>query len=297
LAVATLILIVEQLLHPNIKLPGTVIIVLIIIITIGGFIRDKKLITTHLILKSPKLKTDYTVVFVSDLHVDLIHSQRYLRKLINKILLENPDLVLIGGDLINIPHERYLNYFSEFQRIKVPIYAVIGNHDIYFGPDTHLIEKIFQKGNMHPLRNTTTQRKDLQLVGIDDKELRDKKKLNAIIEQCNIPDNGKYTIFLTHRPIRLSKLATTPIDLELAGHTHKGQVRGLHFLSRIVNDYTYGKYSYTVPPARGEGAQSETKGGREAVKKVAFVSQGTGTRTPFRIGTEGEIVVLHLEAK
>ncbi|MDR0606795.1 MAG: hypothetical protein LBG52_00180 [Candidatus Peribacteria bacterium] len=59
---------------------------LIIIITIRGFIKDKKLITTHLILKSPKLTTDHTIVFVSDLHVDLIHSQRYLRKLINKIL-------------------------------------------------------------------------------------------------------------------------------------------------------------------------------------------------------------------
>ncbi|MDR0606794.1 MAG: hypothetical protein LBG52_00175 [Candidatus Peribacteria bacterium] len=90
--------------------------------------------------------------------------------------------MLIGGDLINIPHEKYINYFTEFQRIKVPIYAVIGNHDIYFGPNTTLIEKIFEVGNIHPLRNSTILREELQLVGIDDKELRGTKKLHTIIE-------------------------------------------------------------------------------------------------------------------
>ncbi|MDR2541510.1 MAG: metallophosphoesterase [Candidatus Peribacteria bacterium] len=144
LSISTATLILEQVLHPNIRIPGTAIILFIFAVTIGGFIRDKRLISTHLILKNAKLKTDHTVVFVSDLHADLIHSQRYLRKLVNKILMEQPDLVLIGGDLINIPHERYISYFEEFQRIKVPVYAVIGNHDIYFGPDTTIIEKIFK---------------------------------------------------------------------------------------------------------------------------------------------------------
>jgi predicted MPP superfamily phosphohydrolase len=144
LSITVAVLVLEQILHPSIRISGTLIILFILAVTIGGFIRDKKLISTHLILKSPKLKADHTVVFVSDLHADLLHSQRYLRKLVNKILAEQPDLVLIGGDLINIPHDIYINYFEEFQRIKVPVYAVIGNHDIYFGPDTTLIEKIFK---------------------------------------------------------------------------------------------------------------------------------------------------------
>jgi predicted MPP superfamily phosphohydrolase len=79
---------------------------------------------------------------------------------------------------------------------------------------------------------------------------------------------------LTHRPIHLSKLWHTPIDLELAGHTHKFQVRGLHFFSYLINDYTYGK--------------STRK------EKTAFISQGIGTKTPIRIGTEGEIVIVNL---
>jgi predicted MPP superfamily phosphohydrolase len=59
---------------------------------------------------------------------------------------------------------------------------------------------------------------------------------------------------MTHQPISLEKLSDFPIDLEVAGHTHKMQIRGLHFLSHLINDYTYGLY--------------------EQQDKKAFVTQG-----------------------
>lgn len=145
---------------------------------------------------------------------------------------------------------------------------------MHFGTDTRVIEKVFKMGKITPLRNQSIRVGDLQLVGIDDKELWGKKELNSILEECKMQSGGLFTIFLSHRPLHLSKLAKTPIDLELAGHTHNGQVRGLHFLSYLINDYTYGKFTW--------------KG------KTAFTSQGVGTRTPIRLGTEGEIVVIHL---
>jgi predicted MPP superfamily phosphohydrolase len=49
----------------------------------------------------------------------------------------------------------------------------------------------------------------------------------------------------------------------------------MHFLSYIINDYTYGLYKWE--------------------DKKAFVTQGIGTRgLPIRIGTRSEIVMMHL---
>jgi predicted MPP superfamily phosphohydrolase len=44
---------------------------------------------------------------------------------------------------------------------------------------------------------------------------------------------------MTHQPISLTKLQNFPIDLEVAGHTHRGQFRGMHKIVDWVNDYGY----------------------------------------------------------
>jgi predicted MPP superfamily phosphohydrolase len=59
---------------------------------------------------------------------------------------------------------------------------------------------------------------------------------------------------MTHQPISLKKLIHFPIDLEVAGHTHRGQVRGIRALIPLMNDYGYGRY--------------------EEQGKIAFVTQG-----------------------
>jgi predicted MPP superfamily phosphohydrolase len=217
------------------------------------------------------------VVFISDIHSDLLYGRRHLKKIVNQIIEEKPDFVLVGGDIVNTPQATYAPAFTEFQRITVPIYAVIGNHDVYFGPFPRVITEIFKVGKMLPLRNETLITHGIQLVGIDDKILRKKKSLTDTMNACNIQHKDLFTIFLTHRPIHLSKVENYPIDLELAGHTHNGQIRGLHFLSRMMFDYNYGKYTYK--------------------DRTVFVSQGLGAGIPFRIGTEGEIVIIELKKK
>lgn len=178
--------------------------------------------------------------------------------------MENPDLVLLGGDSINLPQPNYVHFFQAFQRLKMPVYGVIGNHDIDFNGDTLLIDRVFKVGKIIPLRNQTIQLfDDLQLVGIDDKELWGNKHLKAILAETHMQDNGKYTILLSHRPYRLSKLAHTPVDLELAGHTHAGQIWGLKQFAEYLYDYVYGLYTWK--------------------QKKAFVSQGVGAITPIRL--------------
>ena len=131
---------------------------------------------------------------------------------------------------------------------------------------------------MIPLRNQSVKLfEDIQLVGIDDEDLRGNKRVKRILAETQMQDEGRFTILLSHRPYRLSKLSHTPVDLELAGHTHAGQIWvGIQF-SQYLYDYVYGLASWK--------------------DKKAFTSQGVGSLAPIRLGTEGEIVVLHLQAK
>ena len=155
-----------------------------------------------------------------------MYGKRHTQKIVNLIKKENPDLVLIGGDLINTPKPIYAKFFQNFREIKVPIYAVIGNHDVFFiGLTTKVFEEICRIGKITPLRNTSLIQDGIQITGIDDKDLRGKESLDDILKKCNIQSTGHFSILLTHRPIHLSKLADYPIDLELAGHTHNGQIR------------------------------------------------------------------------
>ncbi|MDR2191185.1 MAG: metallophosphoesterase [Candidatus Peribacteria bacterium] len=277
LTTATVVLAAEHLFKLSLLIPSILTVLLISAITLRGFLRSRTIIHTHYTIISDKIKKNLKIIFISDIHSDLVYGKRHLKKIVDQIIAEQPDMVLVGGDIVNTPQATYVAAFNEFQRIKVPMYAVIGNHDVYFGPFTEVISAVFRTAKMLPLRNKSIIQDGIQIVGIDDCKLRGKKTLIDTMNACNIQRQGLFTIFLTHRPIHLSKVRNYPIDLELAGHTHNGQIRGVHFISHMVFDYNYGKYTRK--------------------DRTAIVSQGLGAGIPFRIGTEGEIVILHLEKK
>lgn len=276
--VTFLLLLVTSIFVPWFKIPGILLISLIIIIAGSGFLRNRKIKKKQLHIKTNKIKGSKKIIFISDLHVDFIYGERHIQKIVNLIKKEHPDFVLIWGDLINSPKYNYTGWFSHFKEIDAPKYAVIGNHDVFFGPSTQVFDDICKAGEITPLRNESIIKNDTQITGIDDKDLWGEETLQDILKKSKIQDTNTFNIFLTHRPIHLSNVASYPIDLELAGHTHNGQIRGLHFLARILNQgYSYGKYTWK--------------------EKIAFVSQWLGAGIPFRIGTVGEIVVINIKGE
>lgn len=132
LMVAFFLMVVERIFIPVFKIPGMIIIALIILVARNGFLRNRKIKKKQLTIKSPKLQQSKKIVFISDLHVDFIYGEWHTKKIVQLIKKENPDLVLIGGDLINTPKPNYAQNFKCFREISAPIYAVIGNHDVYF---------------------------------------------------------------------------------------------------------------------------------------------------------------------
>lgn len=229
--------------------------------------------TTTLVLEDTWLSRDYRFVFISDFHVQALRHESYVQKIVDKIQGLNPDFVLIGGDLLDRVKPEYIEAFLSFNQVDVPVYATLGNHE-KIGKEP-LDISLFEKTNIKFLRNQNVFFEDIQLVGIDDKSFWSGKKLGDVLDESEIKDI-LYTILISHQPYKLSLIENYPIDLQLAGHTHRGQFVPLSWIIGLFNDYAYGRYDENG--------------------KTAFVSQWVGTWwAPIRIGTQSELVLVELK--
>ena len=230
--------------------------------------------TTDLVMTDTWLDKEYKIIFISDLHVDNIRSTRYITSIVKKLEQQQPDMVLIGGDLLNRAKNEYAKAFLSFNTLSMPIYAVLWNHDHMW--DSQAAQAIFDTTKIIPLVNESVLLSGLQIVGIEDKNSRHGKTLDNLLIQSNINTGADYTIFLTHQPQKLSKLKDYPINLQLAGHTHRWQFVPLSWIVWWFNDYAYGRY--------------------DKDDKTAFVSQGLGLWwAPLRMGTQSEMVIITLK--
>ena len=82
-----------------------------------------------------KLPKDYKVVMASDLHVGYHNPRKELARWVDMINAENPDFILIAGDIIDGSMRPLLEekMVEEFHRLKAPVYACLGNHEYYTG--------------------------------------------------------------------------------------------------------------------------------------------------------------------
>jgi predicted MPP superfamily phosphohydrolase len=91
-------------------------------------------------------------------------------------------------------------------------------------------------------------------------------------------DKSLPTLLMYHTPIRLKKAEAAGIDLQLSGHTHKGQLFPFNLITKLV---------YTVD-----------SGYARIGKMQIYVSNGVGTwGPPLRVGAPPEIVQIILQSK
>lgn len=237
---------------------------------------------TNVQLTSNKITKDVNIMLVSDLHVDDIISTRHIKEIKKQILKQKPDVVLIAWDLFNRAKIRQAEYFKVLTWIDIPILAIAWNHDIMW--DINALNHVVELTNIRFLQNEIAVLKNfnIQIIGLEEeikwknKNNNETKSLQNIIKSANMDDNSTFNILMTHQPIHLTKINDLPIDLEVAWHVHKMQIRGLHFISYLINDYTY---------------WYQKLGNQEA-----FITQWIGTRwLPIRLWTKSEIVMLHIK--
>jgi uncharacterized protein len=213
---------------------------------------------------------------ISDLHLGHVRNGSFLRRMVAKILKEEPDAIFIAGDLYDgtaIDVRRAAEPLSE---LVAPhgVYFVAGNHE-QFGDDSKYLHAIAAAG-VRVLINEKVEVDGLQIVGVPYRNAAQGGHFTSVLQAIRL-DRNRASILLTHAPDHPEIAEAAGVSLQLSGHTHLGQFIPWSWMARrIYRQFVYGL--------------------SRIGKMQVFTSSGAGTwGPPLRLGSNPEIVVLHFE--
>jgi uncharacterized protein len=192
----------------------------------------------------------YKIAVLSDFHYDPVFSVHPLHAAIPIVNALQPDLIALTGDFVTEPtfgrNRRKAAYAAEpcsslLRQMKAPhgLWAVMGNHDAI--TDAQLVTSILRSTGIQVLSNQSTPIEHagarFWLSGVDD-VLKGHSDLDATL--ANVP-SGEPTVLMAHEPDYADFVARHPVDLQLSGHSHGGQVR-LPFLPPFYEPALARKY-------------------------------------------------------
>jgi predicted MPP superfamily phosphohydrolase len=238
----------------------------------------------------PKELDGLTLVQVSDLHASALLTGELVAAVTERVNAQKADLVLFTGDMVDGQPSRRWESLLSLRKIKadIGVYGCVGNHEYYSGYSAWI--KAFPQLGLNMLLNgsavLTLNRRRLVLAGLTD--------ITAARFQCEMPDLARafadtpedaVRILLDHRPVNARENAEAakdlrrPVDLQLSGHTHGGQITGMNRIVRKMNQgFLYGWYTVNEMPM--------------------YVSSGAGLwgGFPIRIGVPSEIARIVLRS-
>jgi len=141
---------------------GIVILVLVFIICLYSVINASIISVNSIEIPINNLQKDINIVQISDVHLDPIRSQEYLKELVDKINILNPELVFITGDLTDGSEDLSKNTLMPLKELKAKVYFVTGNHET-FGDVNYFIKNL-KENNVIVLQNEIVNYKDLQII-------------------------------------------------------------------------------------------------------------------------------------
>ena len=229
-----------------------------------------------LTVESEKVTKPVKLVMMSDLHLGYHNRRAEFHRWIDMINAEQPDLILIAGDIIDGSMRPLLeeDMAEEFRRLKAPVYACLGNHEFYAGEAD--AQRFYYDAGIHLLQDESACVGDLCIIGRDDRTNMRRQSVKALATEASTRQKGKYTILLDHQPYHLEQAERAGIDFQLSGHTHYGQVWPISWITDAIYECAFGSHK------RGHTDY--------------YVSSGLGIwGGKFRIGTRSEYVVLNIE--
>ncbi len=218
------------------------------------------------------------IVAISDLHLGYGIGKKEFEGWINTINAENPDIVLIAGDVIDnsVRPLNEGNFAESFHKIKAPlgIYACLGNHEYISGLKNSL--EFLEKAGIHVLKDSAALvNNNFYVIGRDDRSNEWRRPLKELTDSL---DKSKPLILLDHQPYHLEEAEAYGIDLQISGHTHQGQVWPISAITNAIYEKDHGF----------------VKKGNANI----YVSSGIGIwGGKFRIGTQSEYVVIDINKK
>ena len=235
----------------------------------------------------------FSIAQLSDFHYEDRFSVVPIRKGVELVNGLHPDLIVLTGDFVTVPmgdyHRSTAYRFAKnsgpcaaiLGKLQAPAgkFAVLGNHDGSSDP-SYVVHALHDNGipvlmnRSLPLERGKAR---IWLAGIDD-VLEGRPDLAAALR--SIPA-GEVTILLAHEPDFADEVAFAPVHLQLAGHSHGGQIWipgiGAPWLPQLARKYPRGLY--------------------QIGKLILYTNLGLGTiRMPVRINCPPEVTLITLRA-
>jgi predicted MPP superfamily phosphohydrolase len=256
---------------PDYHLAGKAVMLIAAVLSVAGAANAFVIRTKMVKVPTKALKKGLRIVLLSDLHLGPVHGLKYFKKVIALTNEQDPDLVLITGDLIDGRLTKKI--FAPINDIKAPVYFSKGNHEQYAGWED--IEKYLSQTKAKILLNSKVDLGNIELAGIDFDWSA--KAFDAMVKKVK-PTGEKYSILMSHGPPAFDAARKAGFDLTVSGHTHGGQFWPFTMLGRLFVRYRVGMY--------------------ERDGKHLFVTAGTGTwGPPIRLGVNSELAVIDVGGK
>lgn len=213
------------------------------------------------------------IVMAADTHFGALSGPSHAKRLVEMINGQQPDLVLFPGDLVDDDIVQYVKQgIPEILRgIEAPVYASLGNHDRLEAGDSSLIRTLEDSGMIMLYDDVVSEGLPVTLIGRKDRT--DPGRL-SVAELASRADPATPLILLDHQPYELELAAEAGIDLEVSGHTHRGQIFPANLITNRIYENDWGYLQ------------------KEQMHSV--VTSGYGFwGLPFRIGTRSELTVIN----
>lgn len=235
---------------------------------------NPKVVNIDIQSSRPTQNKEVKIVALSDIHLGTSIDKKRLKKYVDLVNSQHPDMVLIGGDLIDRSLKPVIaqKMNEELRQLRAPfgVFAVEGNHE-HFGEGGKAVTDFFEQSNITLIQDSTILINDeFYLVGREDHINSKRLSINQIL---NSTDPSKPRILLDHQPYNLSEAEQNDIDFQFSGHTHKGQFFPINLVVNMIFEQGYGYLQ---------------KGNTHY-----YISSGLGIWGPqYRIGSQSEVVVV-----
>ncbi|MGB6070578.1 MAG: metallophosphoesterase [Rhodococcus sp. (in: high G+C Gram-positive bacteria)] len=201
------------------------------------------------------------VALVSDLHAGPSRGADFVRKVVDSINAQNPDVVLLDGDLIDGTVPLVGADLAPLRDLAAPlgVFAVSGNHEFYAGDGGEWLD-LWSTLGIDVLRNarTTLTRGDaaIDLAGINDATAPApyEPDLGAALEGI---DPDRFVLLMAHQPLQAVEASDFGVDMQVSGHTHGGQIWPIRYLVPLQQPSVEGLDTIdntTLYTTRGAGA-------------------------------------------
>lgn len=221
--------------HRFVKYFVIVIIICVLVFGVDLVLSQKYISITSYICENNKIKQNFKIVHLTDLHNYQFGSKN--QHLISKVKTEAPDVIFLTGDMLNADEER-TDILTDLIRQLVliaPVYASLGNHEIEYVQlygNRDLIAQMEETGAVvldKEYLDMEINGQEVRLGGVygyvlspDDKEDPEQTFMEEL------QDTDRFKILLSHVPEGLllwKSMEQWDVDLVFSGHVHGGQVR------------------------------------------------------------------------